>query len=42
MPEDVVESARVQLCGALVVELSGKRINHLLPGRQGRLLFAYL
>lgn len=34
--------ARVQLCGAFAVELSGRRIDHLLPGRQGRLLFGYL
>lgn len=34
--------ARVQLCGALVVERGGERIDSLLPGRQGRLLFAYL
>jgi SARP family transcriptional regulator, regulator of embCAB operon len=36
------ELARVQLCGTFAVELSGRRIDHLLPGRQGRLLFAYL
>jgi SARP family transcriptional regulator, regulator of embCAB operon len=42
MPEDVSEAARVQLCGAFVVELSGRRIENLLPGRQGRVLFAYL
>jgi DNA-binding SARP family transcriptional activator len=36
------ELARVQLCGTFAVELSGGRIDHLLPGRQGRLLFAYL
>jgi DNA-binding SARP family transcriptional activator len=38
----VIESARVQLCGTFAVELSGRRIDNLLPGRQGRLLFAYL
>lgn len=38
----VDESARVQLCGAFVVELAGQRIDQLLPGRQGRLLFGYL
>ena len=32
----------MQLCGALAVELWGRRIDNLLPGRQGRLLFAYL
>ncbi|MEV0715414.1 BTAD domain-containing putative transcriptional regulator [Asanoa sp. NPDC050611] len=31
---------RVQLCGPLLVELTGRRVT--LPGRQGRLLFAYL
>ena len=36
------ESARVQLCGTFVVELRGRRIDNMLPGRQGRLLFAYL
>jgi DNA-binding SARP family transcriptional activator len=36
------ESTRVQLCGAFAVELRGRRIDNLLPGRQGRLLFAYL
>jgi DNA-binding SARP family transcriptional activator len=35
-------SARVQLCGAFVVELDGARVEQRLPGRQGRLLFAYL
>jgi DNA-binding SARP family transcriptional activator len=32
----------VQLCGSFIVELSGRRVDTLLPGRQGRLLFAYL
>ena len=40
--EVVNESAWVQLCGPFAVELSGRRIDNLLPGRQGRLLFAYL
>jgi SARP family transcriptional regulator, regulator of embCAB operon len=35
-------AVRIQLCGTLVVELDGRRIDHDLPGRQGRLLFAYL
>jgi len=35
-------SAYVQLCGTFAVELAGRRIDDLLPGRQGRLLFAYL
>lgn len=32
----------VQLCGRYVVELEGRRVEAALPGRQGRLLFAYL
>jgi DNA-binding SARP family transcriptional activator len=32
----------VQLCGKLVVELDGERVQDRLPGRQGRLLFAFL
>jgi DNA-binding SARP family transcriptional activator len=32
----------VQLCGRLVVDLGGQRVEDRLPGRQGRLLFAYL
>jgi DNA-binding SARP family transcriptional activator len=33
---------RIQLCGKLTVELERTRIEGALPGRQGRLLFAYL
>jgi SARP family transcriptional regulator, regulator of embCAB operon len=33
---------RVQVCGALAIERDGQRLDSLLPGRQGRLLFAYL
>ncbi len=33
---------RIQLCGQLVVELDGRRVENELPGRQGRLLFGYL
>jgi DNA-binding SARP family transcriptional activator len=33
---------KVQLCGRLVVVVDGERIEERLPGRQGRLLFAYL
>ena len=36
------ESARIQLCGRLVVRLGGQRIEDALPGANGRLLFAYL
>ena len=37
-----MKSAWVQLCGPFAVEFSGRRIDNLFPGRQGRLLFAYL
>ncbi len=33
---------RIQICGALAVERDGQRLDGLLPGRQGRLLFIYL
>ena len=33
---------RIQLCGRLVARVAGRRIDQELPGRQGRLLFAYL
>ena len=33
---------RIQLCGRLVAKMDGRRLEDLLPGRQGRLLFAYL
>jgi DNA-binding SARP family transcriptional activator len=33
---------RIQVCGALAVERDGQRLDGMLPGRQGRLLFAYL
>ena len=32
----------IQLCGRFVVELEGRRVESLLPGRQGRLLLAFL
>jgi SARP family transcriptional regulator, regulator of embCAB operon len=32
----------VQLCGRFVVELAGRRVEQSLPGRRGRLLFAFL
>jgi DNA-binding SARP family transcriptional activator len=32
----------VQLCGKFAVELDGDRVERRLPGRQGRLLFAFL
>jgi DNA-binding SARP family transcriptional activator len=33
---------RIQLCGRLVARIGGRRIEDALPGRQGRLAFAYL
>jgi DNA-binding SARP family transcriptional activator/class 3 adenylate cyclase len=39
---DAAAETRVQLCGRLVVELNGRRVDDDFPGRQGRLLFAYL
>ena len=35
-------STRIQLCGRLVVELDGRRVEDALPGAKGRMLFAYL
>src|SRR5829696_7773425 len=34
--------ARIALCGPLRVELGGRRVEEQLPGRQGRLVLAYL
>jgi DNA-binding SARP family transcriptional activator len=36
------EGTRIQLCGRFVARVAGRRIDRELPGRQGRLLFAYL
>jgi DNA-binding SARP family transcriptional activator len=33
---------RIQLCGPLVIEFDDRRLERLLPGRQGRQLFAFL
>ena len=33
---------RIQICGPLAVECDGQRLDAMLPGRQGRLLFTYL
>ncbi|MDA0183749.1 hypothetical protein OJ997_25805 [Solirubrobacter phytolaccae] len=33
---------RIQLCGELLIELDGKRVDQELRGDQGRLLFSYL
>lgn len=35
-------ATRIQLCGRLVAEIDGRRIEDELPGPQGRVLFAYL
>jgi DNA-binding SARP family transcriptional activator len=34
--------ARIQLCGRFVADIDGSRIEDTLPGRLGRVLFAYL
>ena len=34
--------ARIQLCGRFVADIDGARIEDALPGRIGRVLFAYL
>ncbi|HEY7104509.1 MAG TPA: BTAD domain-containing putative transcriptional regulator [Mycobacteriales bacterium] len=34
--------SRIQLCGHFVAEIGGTRFEDALPGRRGRLLFAYL
>jgi DNA-binding SARP family transcriptional activator len=39
---DSAEHTYVQLCGHLVVELCGRRIEQRLPSRQGRAVFAFL
>ena len=36
------DATRIQLCGRFVARVAGRRIERELPGRQGRLLFAYL
>src|SRR5262245_22826874 len=33
---------RIALCGPLMVQIDGRRLEGELPGRQGRLLLAYL
>jgi DNA-binding SARP family transcriptional activator/class 3 adenylate cyclase len=40
--QDDTVPARIQLCGRVVIELDGRRIEDELPGRQGKVLFAYL
>lgn len=36
------DTTRIHLCGRLTVEWAGEQLERALPGRQGRLLFAYL
>jgi SARP family transcriptional regulator, regulator of embCAB operon len=38
----VPAATTIQLCGPTVIERGGERLESRLPGRQGRLLFAYL
>jgi SARP family transcriptional regulator, regulator of embCAB operon len=38
----LAKTPRIYLCGRLVVFLDGHRLEDALPGRQGRLIFAYL
>lgn len=35
-------TARIQLCGRFVADIDGARVEDTLPGRRGRILFAYL
>jgi DNA-binding SARP family transcriptional activator len=37
-----MKTTRIQLCGRIAVEIAGHRLGGKLPGKQGRLLFAYL
>jgi DNA-binding SARP family transcriptional activator len=39
---DPAAPLRIQICGTLAIERGGRRLDGLLPGRQGRLLFTYL
>ena len=40
--QDEPRPSKVQLCGAFFVEIEGERLDGALPGRQGRLILAYL
>jgi hypothetical protein len=42
IPLSVSAPTRVQLCGRLLAEVNGRRVEDDIRGRQGRLLFAYL
>jgi DNA-binding SARP family transcriptional activator len=35
-------AARIQICGRVVVQIDGRRVEHGLPGRQGPMLLVYL
>ena len=35
-------ATRIQLCGKLVLDIDGQRLEERLPGKQGMLVFAYL
>lgn len=39
---ETLAETRIQLCGRLVVRIDGRKVDEALPGRQGRLAFAYL
>jgi DNA-binding SARP family transcriptional activator len=39
---ETLAETRIHLCGRLSADVAGRRIEHELPGRQGKLLFAYL
>jgi DNA-binding SARP family transcriptional activator len=39
---ETLAESRIQLCGRLVARIEGRRVEDALPGRQGRLAFAYL
>jgi len=41
-PEAQAAGIRIQLCGRFVVRIGGERVEDRIPGRQGRLLFAFL
>ena len=36
------QATRIQLCGRFTARIEGRRVEEALPGRQGRLLFAFL
>ncbi|MDQ2623193.1 MAG: hypothetical protein M3Y45_09180, partial [Actinomycetota bacterium] len=42
MEDDTTDTPRITLCGRLTLEWDGERLESKLPGRQGRLIFAYL